>query len=144
MKRPTLARSLALQTLYEVDMTGHPAGEVLQRRLDESDLSEHLKEFARTIVVGVLANLPTLDALITQYAPEWPLGELAAIDRNLLRMAIWEMQHNDQVTPPIVINEIVELAKQFGGDGSPRFVNGVLGSLVQDNPALHHTSQRED
>lgn len=144
MKRPTLARSLALQTLYEVDMTGHPVGEVLQRHLDESDLPDYLKEFARQIVTGVLAELPKLDAQIVQYAPEWPLEELAAVDRNLLRMAIWEIWHNKQATPPIVINEAVELAKHFGGDGSPRFINGVLGSLVQDHPSLHHPHQKEE
>ncbi len=138
MKTPTKARSIALQTLFEVDMTGHPAGEAFQRRLDENRLPEKLARFAHTLVFGVLDDIAELDDLIQHYAPEWPLDEIAAIDRNLLRLAIWELKNHPQTPPKVVINEAVELAKQFGADSSPRFINGVLGSLVHHDPELQN------
>ncbi len=148
MKTPTKARSIALQTLFEVDMTGHPAGEAFQQRLEETPLPENLARFAHTLAFGVLENLPALDALIQRYAPEWPLDEIASIDRNLLRLAVWELKNHPQTPPKVVINEAVELAKQFGSESSPRFINGVLGSLVHHDQDLQQrlnpTPSQED
>ena len=131
MKSRTRARGLALQVLYEVDMANHPPVEVYQSRLEEMPLSDELAEFARQIVFGVLPRIPDLDLLIAKYAPEWPLEQVAAIDRNILRMAFWEFAVQRETPLKVAINEAVELANQFGSDSAPRFVNGVLGSLAE-------------
>jgi N utilization substance protein B len=130
MKPRTRARGLALQVLYEIDVAGHLPGEVLQHRLEEEDLTDELAEFARQIVFGVLPVAPDLDRIIAVHAPEWPFDQIAAIDRNILRLACWEFAVQRQTPLKVAINEAVELAKLFGSDSSPRFVNGVLGSLA--------------
>jgi transcription antitermination protein NusB len=136
MKSRTRARSLALQVLYEVDMTGHLPGTVLQERLEEdvSDgqtaLSPDLVEFARQIISGVIPLAEKLDTIIASYAPEWPFDQIAAIDRNILRIATWEFAVSTQTPLKVAINEAVELAKLYGSDTAPRFINGVLGSLA--------------
>jgi N utilization substance protein B len=130
MKARTRARGVALQALYEIDITNHPPGEVLQQRLEEEVLSHELAEFARTIVFGVLPLETELDRVIAQYAPEWPLDQIAAIDRNILRVACWEFAVEGDAPVKVAINEAVELAKLYGSDSAPRFVNGVLGSLA--------------
>jgi N utilization substance protein B len=130
MKSRTKARGLALQVLYEVDVAGHNAGEVLGHRLADETLSAELANFASEIVQGVLPLAPALDRIISEYAPEWPLDQIAAIDRNILRQACWEFAVDGRTPVKVVINEAVELAKLFGSDSSPRFVNGVLGSLA--------------
>jgi transcription antitermination protein NusB len=131
MKSRTRARGLALQVLYEVDMTNHPPVEVYESRLEEMPLSEELAEFARQIVFGVLPRIQDLDLLIARYAPEWPLDQVAAIDRNILRISFWEFAVQRETPLKVAINEAVELAKQFGSDSAPRFINGVLGSLAE-------------
>lgn len=130
MKSRTKARSLALQVLYEVDLTGHPIGEVLEERLRDELLEPRLLEFARQIVVGVYPLTEKLDNLIAQHAPEWPLDQVAVIDRNILRIALWEFAVSRSAPIKVSINEAIELAKLFGSDSTPRFVNGVLGSLA--------------
>ena len=130
MKARTRARGVALQALYEIDMTNHPPGEVLQNRLEAEVLSDELAEFARTIVFGVLPLAIDLDRIIARYAPEWPLDQMAAIDRNILRVACWEFAVERDTPVKVAINEAVELAKLYGSDSAPRFVNGVLGSLA--------------
>ena len=131
MKSRTRARGLALQVLYEVDLTGHEAAEVLEHRLAEDSLAPELAEFARQIVQGVLPAAPELDRVISGYASAWPLDQIAAIDRNILRQACWEFAVDGRTPVKVVINEAVELAKLYGSDSSPRFVNGVLGSLAE-------------
>jgi N utilization substance protein B len=136
MKSRTRARSLALQVLYEVDMTGHLPGAVLQERLEESVsdgqeiLSDDLVEFARQIISGVIPIAEKLDDVIASYAPEWPFDQIAAIDRNILRMATWEFAVSGQTPLKVAINEAVELAKLYGSETAPRFINGVLGGLA--------------
>jgi N utilization substance protein B len=130
MKPRTRARSLALQVLYEVDIANHPPAEVFRSRLDDSSLSNELNDFARQIIFGVLPLTNNLDHLIAKYAPEWPLDQIATIDRNILRMALWEFAVLRETPIKVAINEAVELAKLFGSDSAPRFVNGVLGALA--------------
>ncbi|MFT3895368.1 MAG: transcription antitermination factor NusB [Anaerolineales bacterium] len=130
MKPRTKARSLALQVLYEVDIANHIPGDVLKLRLEEAPLPDELSEFARQIIFGVLPLNHDLDQLISKYAPEWPFDQIAAIDRNILRMALWEFAVFHETPVKVAINEAVELAKQFGSDSAPRFVNGVLGALA--------------
>jgi N utilization substance protein B len=130
MKPRTRARGIALQALYEIDIAGHPPGQVLEERLLESALEESLVNFASQIVQGILPIVHQLDAIIARHAPEWPLEQVAAIDRNILRIALWEIAVSDQTPIKVAINEAVELGKVFGSESTPRFVNGVLGSLV--------------
>jgi len=131
MKSRTRARCLALQVLYEVDIANHPPAEVFQTRLEDSPLSDELAEFARQIVFGVFPLTHQLDHVIEKYAPEWPLDQIAAIDRNILRLACWEFAIQNQTPVKVAINEAVEIAKLYGSDSAPRFVNGVLGSLAE-------------
>lgn len=138
MKPRTRARALALQVLYEVDMANHVPGEVFTARLEETPLADELAEFARQIIFGILPIAHELDQLIAKYAPEWPLDQIAAIDRNILRMALWEFAVFHETPIKVAINEAVELAKQYGSDSAPRFVNGVLGSLAEH---LHEIKQ---
>ncbi|MBP7212704.1 MAG: transcription antitermination factor NusB [Anaerolineaceae bacterium] len=132
MKLRTRARLVALQALYEIDLTEHSLGTVLDYRSLEQELDNSQLEFARELISGVRDNAALLDELISKYAPEWPMEQLAVIDRNILRMALWEVAFYKKTPLKVGINEAVELAKMFGTDSSPRFVNGVLGSLVEN------------
>lgn len=131
MKPRTKARSIALQALFEIDLTGHLPGTVLEQRLLENPLPEGgLSDFVIEIIQGVIKYKANLDELIAQYAPEWPLDQVASIDRNILRIALWEMALHPDTPIKVIINEAVELSKAFGSESTPRFVNGVLGSLA--------------
>lgn len=131
MKARTKARGVALQALYEIDLTGHDPEIVIQNRLEAETLDERLAQFAKEIVLGVCQSATILDKFIATHAPEWPLEQVAVIDRNILRIALWEFAVNDKTPIKVAINEAVELAKVFGSDSTPRFVNGVLGSLAE-------------
>ena len=141
MKPRTRARSLALQVLYEVDVANHLPGDIFKLRLEENSLPEDLAEFARQIIFGVLPITQALDHLIAKYAPEWPLDQIAAIDRNILRMALWEFAVYGETPLKVAINEAVELAKLFGSDSAPRFVNGVLGALAEHQSEIQQAVQ---
>ena len=130
MKPRTRARSIALQALYEIDSSGHLPGEVLAERLADNPLEDNLEKFARDIVLGVVPIADQLDRFIAQHAPEWPFDQVAIVDRNILRIALWEIAVSNQTPIKVAINEAVELGKVFGSDSTPRFVNGVLGSLA--------------
>jgi N utilization substance protein B len=130
MKARRKARTVALQALYEIDCTSHPMALVMEERLLDQPLESELNEFAQALVAGVVATTPTLDRLIQQYAPEWPLDQMALIDRNILRIAIWEFAADQHTPIKVAINEAVELAKLYGSDSAPRFINGVLGALA--------------
>jgi N utilization substance protein B len=122
---------MALKILYEVDTVHHAPSEVLGRYLDDNPtISEENETFLRRMVSGVLEFKEPMDKLIEQCAPEWPVDQLAVLDRNILRMALWELAAYHQTPLKVAINEAVELAKRYGSDSSPRFINGVLGTLV--------------
>jgi N utilization substance protein B len=142
MKSRTRARSVALQALYEIDVAGHAPGIVLEERVKESDLDEHLYEFARQIVFGVMPLTQKLDEFIAEHAPEWPLDQVATIDRNILRIALWEFAVYGKTPIKVAINEAVELAKVYGSDSTPRFVNGVLGSLANRQNEIQQALKR--
>lgn len=125
-----LAREMALQALYEIDAVGHAAGWVLQHCFErEPELSPQALEYCQELVMGVLRCTPQLDAYIQEYAREWPLDQVAIVDRNVLRIALYEFTVG-KIPTKVAINEAVEIAKAFGSDSAPRFVNGVLGALV--------------
>lgn len=123
------ARIAALQALYEADVAGHVPEETLERLILDAHLAEASAAFARELVAGVLTNQERIDAIIAKVAPAWPLEQLPPIDRNILRVAIREMLIHNGTPVRAAINEAVELAKTFGSDSSPKFVNGVLGSV---------------
>src|SRR5262245_40701689 len=108
MKARRKARTIALQALYEVDCTTHAVEAVLAQRLEEQPLNTELEGFARCLVAGVLTHAARLDRLIHKYAPEWPLDQMAIIDRNILRIAIWEFAVDRQTPTKVAINEAVE------------------------------------
>lgn len=139
MKARRKARTIALQVLYEVDCTTHSVESVLEQRLEEQPLNADLEDFARSLVAGVLEHATRLDRLIHKYAPEWPLDQMAIIDRNILRIAIWEFAVDRQTPTKVAINEAVELAKLYGSDSAPRFINGVLGALAAHEAELTQT-----
>ena len=123
------ARMIALQTLYEYDLVQHLPAEVLQRHAQDRHLPPKVLEYADELVIGVCNHLAVLDAHIQSAAREWPLQQMARIDKNILRLAIYEILFNNTVPSKAAINEAVELAKQFGSNTSSRFINGVLGTI---------------
>lgn len=123
------ARTLALQVLYESDTAQRDAGVVLSRHFQESQLADGLRSFIIQLVSGVVTEQAGLDKLISELAPDFPVAQLAAIDRNILRIALWEMRFGDAPVKA-AINEAVDLAKEFGSDTSARFINGVLGAAA--------------
>jgi len=123
------ARALALQALYEIDSVGHKMERVITHLLAEAELSEENNLFIRELVRGVIQNKEKIDRSIQNFAPAWPIEQISVVDRNILRLAIYEILLDNKVPIKVAINEAVELAKAFGSDNSPKFVNGVLGSV---------------
>lgn len=124
------ARMIALQTLYEYDTAQHPPEEVLQRHAEDRHLQPKVTEYANQLVRGVLNHLAEIDEQIESAAHEWPLQQMARIDKNILRLAIYEILFFNKTVPAkAAINEAVELAKLFGSNTSSRFINGVLGTI---------------
>ncbi len=146
MKSRTKARSIALQVLYEVDLMGHEPGFVLENLLEmerlQGNLDEKVIPFIHEIVSGVVPLAKVLDDHLAMYAPEWPFDEIAVIDRNILRIALWEFGVHKATPMKVAINEAVELAKLFGSDSAARFVNGVLGSVADHYDELIQSLQK--
>jgi len=123
------ARIIALKALYEMDTVAHQPEDILARLLEEATAPPDVEAFARELVTSVLAHQEEIDEVIRQKAPAWPLEQVAVVDRNILRLAIFEILLDNRVPVRAAINEAVELAKAFGGESSPKFVNGVLGAV---------------
>ena len=136
MRTRRRARRLALEVLYEFDLAEHPALPTLARRLAEQQMETTGAEFARAIINGIVSYQDKMDRIISRYAPEWPLDQMAIIDRNILRIAIYEFLVDGETPIKVAINEAVELAKTYGSDSAPRFVNGVLGTLADEAELL--------
>lgn len=130
MKSRTKARGVALQALYEIDITEHGIGTILEERFSKTPLDGKLVDFTYAIVRGIVPIREQLDTYIAEQAPAWPIDQVSIVDRNLIRIALWEIAVYDETPVKVAINEAVELAKVYGSDSSPRFVNGVLGSLA--------------
>ena len=120
---------IALQSLFELDTVGHAPAECVARIAKEASAAKEIKAYALELVNGVIENRQRINEIIEETAPAWPLDQIAATDRNILRLAIYEIVIDNKVPMRAAINEAVELAKEYGGDNSPRFVNGVLGSV---------------
>lgn len=132
-----LSRSIAMQSLYEWDFSGKPSE--LLNQITERDIKEFgpgLRDtrFIWQLVKGVKEHLYQLDKIIEKAAPEWPLQQINVIDRNILRIGLYELLYGNkkEVPPKVAINEAIELAKMFGGEGSGRFINGVLGTIYKE------------
>jgi transcription antitermination protein NusB len=135
MKARRQARSAALQALYEIDCAGHSPEAALAQRVEENELPADAIEFATSLVRGVLEHRAELDQTIGKHAPEWPVDQLAVVDRNILRIALFELLYLLEVPLKVAVNEAVELGKMYGSDTAPRFVNGVLGAYLQEHSA---------
>ena len=125
------ARRVLLQVLYEVDTVGHSLEESLGWVTKQAHLDKNNSSFIRHLAEEVIAQRDDLDVEIQRYAQSWPVEQLSPVDRNILRIAIYEVKHGKGVPLQVAINEAVELAKRFGGESSPRFVNGVLGAVAE-------------
>ncbi len=128
-----------MQALYELDMTNHKVGDVISTSLSTSSLSEELKDFSQRIVSEIYPIRDTLDEIIEEHAPEWPVDQISSIDKNLIRIALWEFAIFCETPLKVAINESIELAKEYGSDSSPRFINGVLGSLASKENEIKTT-----
>lgn len=126
------ARRLALQTLFEIDFHRQDARATWERGVRRAGLAQSSADFSWSLVEGVLRYRSQLDREIARLAPEWPVEQLPPIDRNVLRIALFELREHTETPPAAVIDEAVELAKVFGGEASPKFVNGVLASALRD------------
>lgn len=123
------ARVIALQSLFELDTVGHKPADCVSRIAEEESASKEIAAYAHELVSGVIENQKRINEIIEKTAPAWPLDQIAVTDRNILRLAIYEIVIDNKVPMRAAINEAVELAKAYGSDNSPRFVNGVLGSV---------------
>jgi N utilization substance protein B len=137
MKTRRRARRVTLETLYEYDIADHDPDEILEHRTRANPMERVGVEFAQHLVHGVILHKQEIDALIVRFAPEWPLDQMAVIDRNVLRIAIFEFLMDGGTPVKVAINEAVELAKTYGSDSAPRFINGVLGTLADQNMSLN-------
>jgi len=126
----------AIQALFELDFQTRPPDEVVAERLAESKLSTENETFVYGLVRGVLHHREDIDVRIAAAAPQWPLDQIAHVDKNVLRLAIYELMSEDSSAPAkVVISEAIELARLLGSAASPKFVNGVLGAVVGQEPA---------
>ena len=119
-----------MQALYEFDASRHPAIASLDARIEAIRLPDLAAAYANELLDGVLGQLEEIDEMITTLAPNWPIHQLASVDRNVLRVAIFEIISGVDTPPKVAVNEAVEIAKAFGSESSPKFVNGVLGSVI--------------
>ena len=123
-------RAAVLQALYETDTARHDAAHALEDQMGFLDLDDSGRAFAHRIVDGVLANREEIDKIIAEFASAWPISQMAVVDRNILRIAVYEIMVGADTPPRVAVNEAVELAKRFGSETAPGFVNGVLGSVT--------------
>jgi N utilization substance protein B len=143
-----LGRIVALQTLYEYDFridcndTSPSIDEILERNLARYSETIDDKEFISAVVAGVMDNQVKLDDILQPLAPEWPLSQIAKIDRVILRIGLYELEFENDVPPKVVINEAVELAKSFGSDNSSKFINGVLGTALRNKENTKKTPKK--
>jgi len=147
-----LARTVAMQSLYEWDFNNKKSNllQLAGHNIDQSAPGLKEDKFVFDLVAGVEKNLPAIDKIITETAPEWPMNQINIIDRNILRLGILELVFLKEVPPKVAINEAVELGKVFGGDSSGKFVNGVLGTLYrklypeEERPIEQEADQPDD
>lgn len=146
MSNRHLARTIALQTLFAWDFNGRRDDDI--SRLIANNFSNFAPDFndhgfVKELVTGVRNNLEIIDRHIIKYATEWPLDQITTVDRNILRIGIYELLFTD-IPPRVAINEAIEVAKSFGSDASGKFINGVLGALYNDEPKIQSRDNKEE
>jgi N utilization substance protein B len=130
-----LARAIAMQSLFEWDFRGNPTAAlpaIIQHNIKEFGAGLGHTEFTEEIVDGVIKHLSEIDELVSKYAPSWPISQITIVDRNILRIGVYELKFCPDMPPRVAINEAIEIAKSYGGPSSGKFVNGVLGSMYND------------
>jgi len=127
-----LARTCVMQTIFETEFHGGNPRDVLERTLQEFAPKLTETKFAYDTLKGVLANQKKLLKMIGKYAPQWPVDKIAAVDRAVLEIGVYEIVFSKEIPPVVAINEAVEIAKHFGDDNSPKFINGVLSHVMKD------------
>lgn len=133
-----------MQTLYEWDFNGRPDVNLLALLHDNlKEFAPHFSDegFSESLIRGVIDHRDEIDTVITKYAPEWPLDQITIVDRNILRLGVFELKYSQDVPPKVAINEAIEVAKSFGGESSGKFVNGVLGAVFRDLQGLPAKSE---
>jgi len=134
-----LSRSIAMQSLYEWDFSdkNKDLKEITERNIQEFGPGLEDKSFTWQLVTGIVQHMKEIDKIITASAPQWPIDQISIIDRNVLRMGLYQLLYEDKaaVPPKVAINEAIELAKSFGGENSGKFINGVLGTVYKEIPA---------
>ncbi|MCX6794746.1 MAG: transcription antitermination factor NusB [Candidatus Falkowbacteria bacterium] len=146
MSNRHLARTIALQTLFAWDFNGQKDGDIERLIVDNfANFAPKFDDggFVKELVSGVRDHLAEINKLIIKYATEWPLDQITTIDRNVLRLGIYELLYS-AIPPRVAINEAIEVAKSFGGDASGKFVNGVLGALYNDEPEIQKRDNKEE
>lgn len=144
MRKRTLAREYTLKILYQAEMTRRDIVAAAGKFWDEEDPpDDNVREFTRRLIEGVAANLATIDAKISHYAANWQIKRMAVIDRNILRIGVYELLHTSDIPPKVTINEAVELAKKYGDLESGKFVNGILDK-IHKTEALTKTAPHDE
>ncbi|HLD27587.1 MAG TPA: transcription antitermination factor NusB [Patescibacteria group bacterium] len=145
MSNRHLARTLVLQSLFQWDFNDKSENvqKILEYNKEEFAPDFDDQEFSRDLLAGVVKKVQELDRLITKYAPEWPLEQITTVDRNVLRIGIFELKYDPAIPPKVAINEAIEVAKKYGGESSGKFVNGVLGSVYKDMQAAGEKKECE-
>ena len=140
-----LSRSIAMQSLYEWDFSGKKGDleKIIEKNVKEFGPGLEDPSFVWQLVTGVVKHLLKIDKIITKAAPEWPLEQITIVDRNVLRLGLYELlyENKEEVPPKVAINEAIELAKSFGGESSGKFINGVLGTVFKE---LGSNSDKEE
>ena len=141
-----LSRTIALQSLFEWDFNGREGDikKIVKQQIESLNSANPDAEFVLQLAGGAAKNLQDIDVLITKHAPEWPIDQISLIDRNVLRLGIFELAFLKEVPPKVAINEAVELAKSFGGETSGKFVNGVLGAIYKGFTSEENIKQITD
>lgn len=146
-----LQRSVAMQSLFEWDFQGgkeEGTEEIIQRNIKEFASGIEESKFIENLVNGTLKNRDKIDEMIEKCAPEWPINQITVVDRNILRLGIFELifGNYEEVPPKVAINEAIELAKTFGGESSARFINGVLGTIYREmgEPMKNDESKKKE
>lgn len=126
------SREVALQVLFQVDVGGADPEEAFQRMVKEFKVPGKARDFSRRLVFGVLEHLSTVDGIIASISRDWNLNRMANVDKNIMRLALFEILYCDDIPSSVSVNEAIELAKIYGGEESSRFVNGILGKVVEN------------
>jgi len=130
------SRSIAVQILYEQDFYNNEKeiDQIIKERIATENISKEQKKFIQALIKGVLKNFEELNKIIQKAAPDWPLERMSAVDRNIIRLGLYELMYidNEEVPPKVAINEAIELGKDFGGETSGKFINGVLGTIYEE------------